>query len=148
MSVDFLIYCGATTSLISSDTFKGIETQSAEYIDSTSLVQFSISTANVAPIRQPPRHGALGKCQIEREEIDKILQRGIIEPSKSAWSSPVVLVTKSDGSPRFCVDYRRLNDVTVKEAYPLPRVDECLNALSVAKYFSSLNLACGFGRCL
>jgi hypothetical protein len=56
-----------------------------------------------------------------------MLKRGVIEPSKSPWSSPVVLVTKKDGTTRFCVDYRALNNVMIKDAYLLPRVDECLD---------------------
>lgn len=73
-----------------------------------------------------------------------MLDRGVIEPSTSPWSSPVVLVTKKDGSFRFCVDYRVLNSLTVKDAYPIPRVDECLDALSGCKWFSSMDLNSGF----
>ena len=69
--------------------YQGVFSQNAEDIGSTSLVQHSINTGNAAPIRQPPRRLPLGKRQIEREEIDKMLQRGIIEPSNSAWSSPL-----------------------------------------------------------
>ena len=65
-------------------------------------------------------------------------------PSNSAWSSPIVLVTKKDGSTRFCVDYRRLIDLTVKDAYPIPRVDECLDSLTGSKWFSCLDLNSGF----
>ena len=67
-----------------------------------------------------------------------MLERGVIEPSTSAWSSPVVLKTKKDGTTRFCVDYRKLNSVTIKDAYPLPRIDECLDALSSAVWFGCI----------
>ena len=83
-----------------------------------------------------------------REELDKqveeMLNQDIIETSKSPWSSPVVLVHKKDGSFRFCVDYRRLNIVTSKDAHPLPRVDDCLDALSGARVFSTLDYASGY----
>ena len=69
-----------------------------------------------------------------REEADKLLEdmlkRGVLEPSSSPWSSGVVLVKKKDGLTRFCVDYRRLNKVTLKDAYPLPRIDDMLDSLS------------------
>lgn len=96
-------------------------------------VKHRIKTGPSAPIRQPPRRQPFGKREIERQEIEKMLGKGVIEPSNSPWASPIVLVTKKDGTTRFCVDYRRLNDVTVKDAYPLPRVDECLDALAGSK---------------
>ena len=73
-----------------------------------------------------------------------MLKRGVIEPSKSSCSSPVVLVTKKDGTTRFCVDYRALNNVMIKDAYNLPRVDECLDSLAGGKWFSCLDLCSGF----
>ena len=73
-----------------------------------------------------------------------MLEQDVIEPSDSPWASPVVLVRKKDGSLRYCIDYRKLNDVTIKDSYPLPRIDESLDSLSHTKYFSTLDLASGY----
>ena len=68
----------------------------------------------------------------------------MIQPSKSPYSAPIVLQTKKDGSWRFCVDYRKLNDVTVKEAFLIPKIHQTFDALTGQKYFSSLDLASGY----
>ena len=73
-----------------------------------------------------------------------MLEAGVIEPSDSPWSSPVVLVREKYGTTRFCVDYRKLNDVTKKDAYPLPRIDESFDTLAGAQYFSTFDLASGY----
>ena len=74
------------------------------------------------------------------EEIDKLEQKGIIEKSCSPWSAPIALVQKKDLTWRLCVDYRKLNDKTIKDAYPIPRIEDNLDSLSCSKWFSPLEL--------
>ena len=75
-----------------------------------------------------------------RRQVDEMLEAQIIEPSESPWSSPVVLVAKSDGTQRFCVDYRALNKVAKRDLYPRPRRDDILESLAGAQWFSHLDL--------
>ena len=75
------------------------------------------------PVHHPPYRAGPKARQVEQEHVEKMLREGVIEPSESPWASPVVLVPKKDGSLRFCVDYRRLNEVTIRDSYPIPRMD-------------------------
>ncbi|GFU17016.1 transposon Ty3-I Gag-Pol polyprotein [Trichonephila clavipes] len=79
-----------------------------------------IFTGDHAPINQRAYRVSPTERRIIHEEVQKMLDEGIVQPSESPWSSPVVLVRKKDGSWRFCVDYRKLNSVTKKDVYPLP----------------------------
>ena len=83
-----------------------------------------------------------------KEEVDShihyILEHDVIEPSVSPWSAGVVLVKKKDGTTRFCVDLRKLNELTVKDAVPLPRIDDSLDHLSGTQWFSTLDLCSGY----
>ena len=96
------------------------------------------------PVRQMPyRQGPKGR-QYEKEEVDRMLREGVIQPSVSEWSSPVILLPKPDGSLRFCVDYRRLNTLTHRDRYPIPRMDECVDSLGDAQVFTTLDANSGF----
>lgn len=110
----------------------------------TDLVQHSRRTGTACPIRQPARQIPLAKQGEVDDMLRTMLEEGVIEPSESPWVSPVVLVKKKDGTTRFCVDYRRLNEVTKKDSYPLPRIDDILDKFAGAKFFSTLDLKSGY----
>uniref|UniRef100_A0A669CP14 ribonuclease H n=1 Tax=Oreochromis niloticus TaxID=8128 RepID=A0A669CP14_ORENI len=110
----------------------------------TGLVQHTIDTGSAQPIRLRPHRLPLSKRQVAEEKIREMAAAGVIEPSNSPWAAPVVLVGKKDGSPRFCVDFRRLNAVTKKDSYPLPRIDEALDYVTGSSWFSSHDLRSGY----
>ena len=110
----------------------------------TSVLRHKIDTGSALPIRQQSRTLPFHQRGVVKDMIDGMLKQGIIEPSEGAWASPIVLARKKDGSFRFCVDFRRVNDVTKKDVHPLPRIDDALDSLAGAKWFSTIDLACDY----
>ena len=101
----------------------------------TDVIQHAINTGNNRPIKQVPRRIPAYMQKEVDVHIDDMLQRNVIEPSCSPWTSNIVLVKKKDVTTRLCLDYRKLNNVTIHDAYPLPRIDDSLDQLRDAKWF-------------
>ena len=110
----------------------------------TKLTKHQIDTGDSVPINLAPYRLSPSERKKISEEVKEMLDNDIICPSRSPWASPVVLVTKKDGGIRFCTDYRKINAITKKDVYPLPRIDDALDALHKAKIFSTLDLASGY----
>lgn len=110
----------------------------------TIKTKHNVDTGNHPPIKQKAFRVSRKEEDIIRKEISEMQENNIIRKSKSPWASPVVLVTKPDGSTRFCVDYRKLNKITKKDVYPLPRIDETLERMKGMNYYSSIDLASGY----
>ncbi|KAL6416826.1 hypothetical protein ACFW04_013132 [Cataglyphis niger] len=111
---------------------------------STNKIQHRIRLKNDSSIKQRYRPRNPAMQAIIDQEVEDMEAAGVIEPSTSAWSSPVVLVKKKDGKYRFCIDFRKVNDATEKDAYPLPQVTATLEKLRGAKYLSTLDLKQGY----
>lgn len=105
--------------------------------------QIELETGAQPPSKRPYRLAPQELDELKRQ-LAELTQRGYIQPSKSPYGAPVLFVKKKDGSMRLCVDYRALNAVTVKNCYPLPKIDELLDRLHGAKVFSKLDLAQGY----
>ena len=110
----------------------------------TGKVLHRIDTADSKPVKLSPRRLPMAQREIVDRELEKMLKEDLIEPSDIPWTASVVLVKKKDGSVRFCVDHRKLNERTKKDAYPLPHIGDSLDALSGSCWFSTLDLAEGF----
>ena len=104
----------------------------------------SIVTTNEKPIKLRPYKISLEQSIALKEEINKLLNHGLIAPSHSPWAFPVLLIKKKNGKWRMCVDYRKLNDITVKDAYALPFIDELLESVHGATVFSAIDLFSGY----
>ncbi|MES9902836.1 MAG: reverse transcriptase domain-containing protein [Sedimenticola sp.] len=124
--------------------YSNVFAKNSSDLGKTTVVQHNINTGDSMPIKQPYRRVPIHLRDEVHKQTQNMLSDGIIEESKSPWSSPVVLAKKKDGSMRFCVDYRRLNSTTHKDAHPLPRIDDCLDALTGASVFTTLDCASGY----
>src|SRR5262249_21006060 len=98
----------------------------------TNVVQCEINTGYNKPIAGRAYKESLEHKKLIKEHVDAMLKDGVIEPANGPWASPVVIVPKKDGTKRFCVDYRRINNVTEVDAHPLPRIDELLELFESA----------------
>ena len=125
------------------DEYQDVFSKEGNPISSTSLVEHEIHKTG-PPIRLPFRQQNPVVRVIEQQQVNEMLCDEVIRPSTSPWASPVVMVKKNDGSMRFCVDFRKMNDATIKDAHLLPRIDDTLESLHGAQYFTNLDLKSGY----
>lgn len=124
--------------------YRDVFAYTPDQLGRSSTVKHTIDTGTHPPIRlRSYRTTPANKSEIDKQS-NEMLAHDVVAPSTSPWASPVVLVKKSDGTMRFCVDYRKLNQITKKDSYPLPRITEALDALGGARYFSTLDLRSGY----
>ena len=96
------------------------------------------------PIAKAPYRLASTEMKELKNQVQELLDKGFIRPSMSSWGAPILFVKKKDGSMRMCIDYRDLNKITVKNRYPLPRIDDLFDQLQGASYFSKIDLRSGY----
>ena len=123
--------------------FSDVFSRGEDDLGNTPLLEHAIETHGPL-LRQPYRRQNPAVRREEMAQVQQMLSSNVIRPSNSPWASPVVMVRKKDGSLRFCVDFRQLNTATVKDAHPLPRIDDLLDALHGAKWFLTLDLKNGY----
>ena len=100
--------------------------------------------SDTAPISMSPYRMAHVELKELKEQLQELLDKGFIGPSTSPWGAPVLFVKKKDGTLRLCIDYRELNKVTIKNIYPLPRIDDLFDQLQGAQYFFKIDLRSGY----
>jgi transposase InsO family protein len=125
-------------------SFSSTFSASSSDIGHTNVISHQIDTGKAKPVRLPLRRVGYKKEKEIRAAVQDGLARGIMEESSSPWASAPVIVTKKDGTARFCVDFRKLNSITKVDGYPLPRFDECIDSLHGSKFFCTLDLQSGY----
>ena len=124
--------------------YQDIFSQHEYDLGETNLGEHPIDTGDAKPIRQALRRHPQQLLQDIDQQVQKMIDAGIVEKSVSPWASNLVMVRKKDGTYRTCIDFRSVNSVTRKDAYPLPRIDACLDALAGSKFFSTFDLTSGY----
>ena len=125
-------------------TFKDQFAKDETTIGTTLLTQMSIDTGDSEPVSQKPYPIAMKHYNWVKEEINKLLEAGVIRNSHSSWSAPIIVVLKGDGGKHLVIDYRALNKVTRKFVWPMPKVEDIFSQLNGAKYFSTLDFRAGY----
>ena len=125
-------------------TFKDQFMKDETTMGTTPLTQMSIDMGDSDPISQKPYPVVMKHYQWVKEEIDKLLEAGVIRNSHSSWSAPIIVVPKGDGGKCLVIDYRAPNKVTRKFVWPMPKVEDIFSQLNGAKYFSTLDLRAGY----
>ena len=123
--------------------YRGVFAEHDMDLGDFSAVKHVIDTRDARPVKQRPRQTPFAFEGEEKKHL-KILDAGIISRGVSEWASPTVLVRKRDGTVRYCIDLRKVNEVTVKDRYPLPKICECIDALAGCEYFFCLDMANGY----
>ena len=108
-------------------------------------VEFSIDLVpGTKPVSMAPYRMSASELAELKKQLEDLLDKKFVRPSVSPWGAPVLLVKKKDGSMRLCIDYRQLNKVTIKNRYPLPRIDDLMDQLVGARVFSKIDLRSGY----
>ncbi len=110
----------------------------------TTGVEHTIPIGDAQPIHCAPYRTSIKEREEIRAQLDVMLENAVIQPSASPWAAPVILEDKKDGTKRFCVDFRKLNAVTTRDSYPMPRIDDMLDLLGQSLYFSTMDLTNGY----
>lgn len=149
-SLPFNVKCGS----LSDSQFSELQSLLLSYTDvfsktpndygRTGLVKHRINTNSASPTRKRAYRTSPHMQAVIQSQVEDMLEQDIIEVSHSPWAAPVVMVRKKDGNWRFCIDYRALNSVTIKDAHPLPRTDDTLDALGGSAVFSTMDLSSGY----
>ena len=110
----------------------------------TNLIEHDVDVGDSAPIKQHPYRVSPMKKELLDKEVQYMLKNDIIEESQSNWSSPCILVPKHDGGFRFCTDFRKVNDKTKSDSFPIPRIADCIDQIGNAKFVSTFDMLKGY----
>ena len=106
----------------------------------TSVCEHDMDVGDAVPIKQHAYCCPIAKRDLMKKEVEYLVENGLARPSCSPWSSPCLLTPKSDGTPRFCKDYQKVNAVTISDSFPLPCLEDCIDSIGPAKFITKLDL--------